>query len=230
MTRIVAILSSLAAVWRCRRALLIWAMDCSVYNWAMRWIVPRIRFTWRHAQLPDWKIERGYNLLEPGDIILSRSDGQLTTWVVPGEWTHAALCLVKPFGYVELERAFGSIAEMVAAGYTRSDFVDVCRASRVGILRCTDWARDPEYTQQVIDKCKSFDGTGYDRQFGLGDWLLSCAELIWHSDVEKRADVKLSSLLGLRNYITPQDYMDAAMNPTSNLEVVWDSDKETLVA
>jgi hypothetical protein len=196
--------------------LLIYAMDCRLYNWAMRWVVPRIRFTWHHAKLPDWKIRRGLTRLEAGDITLTYSRWQLTSMCIPGDLTHAALCVHGPFG--------SKFAEMVSTGWRSNDFIGVCEASRVVILRCTDW--DVAYIQQVINKCESFEGTRYDRQFGLSSWLLSCAEMIWHSDVEKRANVELSDLLGLRKYITPNDYHVAAMDPRSNLQVIWDSDKE----
>jgi hypothetical protein len=113
---------------------------------------------------------------------------------------------------------------MVSSGWRIVRFFDVCSASRVVILRCDGW--DAEYTDRVIVNGLSFKGTAYDRQFGLGSWLLSCAELIWHSDDKKLADVELSDLLGLRKYITPQDYYDAAMDPGKNIRVIWDSDME----
>ena len=213
----VAILGTIAAAWRCRRGLLIAAMDCRIYNWAMRWIVPRIRFTWHHAKLPGWKYWRGLRKLKPGHVILTYSRWQLTSMCIPGELTHAAMC-VRPM-YKEVE-----CAEMVSSGWRIVSFWEVCLASRVVILRCDDW--DNDYTEMVIANCESFEGTNYDRQFGLSSWLLSCAELIWHSDFEKRADVELSDLMGLRKYIKPDDYYAAAIKPGTNLAVVWDSDLE----
>lgn len=203
----------LSVLWKRRHFFLMKFMECGLYTWGMRWIVPRIRFTWHHAQLPSWKYLQGIKLLKEGDIILTYSRGQFTSMCIPGKLTHAALC-------VDSTHARFEIAEMVCSGYRKNSFKGVCRASRVVILRCKDWAKDPEYTQQVIEQCKSFEGTPYDPRFGFGLKSLYCSELLWHSDFEKRVHVDTSDLMGLgRPHVSPQDYYDAP-----NMRVVWDSD------
>lgn len=204
----------LSMLWKKRHLFLMKFMECGLYTWGMRWVVPRIRFTWRHAKLPGWKYWRGRSVLRSGDIILTYSRWQLTSMCIPGKLTHAALCVGDDVGK--------DVAEMVCTGYRVVDFWDVCRASRVVILRCKDWAKDPEYTQEVIKQCKSFEGTPYDPRFGFGLKSLYCSELLWHSDFEKRVYVDTSDLMGLgRPHVSPQDYYEA-----KNVEIVWDSADE----
>ena len=212
---IIPMLIVLAYIWRCRRYVLFHAMECGLYTWGMRWVVPRIRFTWYHAKLPDWKYQAGYKFLEPDDKVLTVSKCQLTSMCIPGDWTHAALCV----GRDDLGDAY-EMGEMRADGYNKSSFEDVCRASRVVILRCDDW--DKVYIAKVIAVCKTFEDCLYDPRFMLGLIALYCSELFWHSDFEKRVKVDTSDLMGLgRPYVSPQDYYDA-----KNVRVIWDSADE----
>lgn len=201
----------LSMLWKKRHYFLMKVMQCGLYTWGMRWVVPRIRFTWHHAALPDWKIAQGYVELEPCDVIVTMSKWQLTSMCIPGEVKHAALFVG---GQLDQE-----IAEMVCSGWQSSSWRDVCQASRVVILRCDEWRKD-DYFKLVIAMCKSFVGTLYDVQFTLSIKLLSCAEMLWHCDPENRAEVSTKDILGLgRPYITPQAYYKS-----KKMRVVWDSD------
>lgn len=209
----IAAIAIVGVLWWHRRVCMLQFMECCLYTWVMRRIVPYVRFGTYYTSMCGWKYRRGYELLKAGDIILTRDNRKLTTFCIPGDLPHAALCVGKATEY--------EVAEMVCTGYTESDFFDICHESdRVVILRCVDW--DPEYIQLVIQTCKSFKHKTYDILFKMSIRALSCAEMIYHADIDRRLVVDISDVIGLgTEYIIPQDLYEA-----SNVEVVWDSDKE----
>jgi len=157
--------------------------------------------------------------LQPGDIILTRDNWKLTSFLIPGHLIHAALCVAKD----DTDPLF-EVAEMVRTGYRKSEFYDICHeADHVVILRCTDW--DEEYVKRVVETCLSFDGLDYDVKFELGVKTLYCSELIVASDPEKRLDVSYADLIGLgRPYISPMGIYKA-----KNVELIWDSDNSKTI-
>lgn len=187
---------------------LMWFMDTKIYNYILRNIIPYIRFSMYYTTFRGWKYHQGYKLLKPGDIILTQDKKKLTTLLIGGEYSHAALCVSKD-GVFE-------VAEMTHTDYTKSCFFDICKeADKVAILRCKDW--DTEYTQKVVDKCKTFEDATYDNSFAFGVKSLYCSELVYHSDFEKRLIVDLDDLAGLgRNYISPFGLFKA-----ENVDIIW---------
>ena len=176
-------------------------------------LIPSIRFTTNYTSLRGWKYQRGYKLLKPGDILLTIDHHKLTTILVPGLFSHAAMCVAKGDEW--------EVSEMTNTDYTYSCFFDICKESdRVVIMRCKDF--DEEYTKKVVNKCKSFKGTKYDVEFNLGIKALYCSELIYHSDFEHRLHVSLEDIASIgREYISPTGLFKA-----KNVDVVWDSDTE----
>jgi len=191
----------------------LWTMESWLYRWILRKIIPYVRFNFYYTSMRGQRYLKGYSVLRPGDIILSRDNWKLSSFLIPGDLVHAALCVGKFDAGASFE-----VAEMVGVGYRRSEFYDICHESdRVVILRCKDW--DAEYIPRVIDTCLSFDGTDYDINFELGIKTLYCSELIVASDPEKRLQVSYSDLIGIgRPYISPMGLYAA-----NNVEVVWDS-------
>ena len=157
---------------------------------------------------------RGYKHLQPGDIILTNDAWKLTSFLIPGVWTHAALCVTKGSEF--------EIAEMTHTDFTRSTFFDLCKEStRVAILRCPDW--DTEYIPKVIQKCLSFGKVKYDIMFSQGPEALYCSELIIESDCEHRLKASNEDIQGLGMlYVSP-----TGISLAENVIVVWDSDNET---
>lgn len=204
----VAILASTAAAWRCRRGLLIRAMESSLYALGMRWVVPWVRLPWRHACLPDWKIRSASKLVKAGDILMSTTRWKLTSFFIPGKMKHAAW-------YVKSGR--GDVVEAVAAGFRPVSFSEFCKADHVMILR-PDWD-DPDYTQKVVERSLSFIGIPYDTLFRLGLRALYCFESIFLADFEKRLGISTEDLMGLgRQYVSSAGILNAKVT------VIWDSD------
>ena len=188
-------------------------MESWLYRWILRNIMPYVRFSFYYTSMRGQSYLQGYSVLRPGDIILSRDNWKLSSFLIPGDLVHAALCVGKSDAGASFE-----VAEMVGTGYRRSEFYDICHESdRVVILRCKDW--DNAYLSQVIDTCLSLEGTNYDIKFELGIKTLYCSELIVASDPEKRLQVSYADLIGIgRPYISPMGIYFA-----KNIDIVWDS-------
>jgi len=195
-----------------RKAILM-LFESPIYKWLVLKVFPYVRFTCYYTSFRGWKYHRGYKLLMPGDVILTNDKWKLTSFLVPGEWTHAALC-------VDKESEF-EVAEMTHTNFTRSTFFDLCREStRLSILRCRDW--DDEYTKTVIETCLSFKDAKYDIKFEYGIKSLYCSELVIASDPEKRLRASDEDILGLgMPYVSP-----TGISKAKNIEVVWDSNNE----
>ena len=199
-----------------KNALLTEFMNSRLFSFIVLRILPYMRFSNYYTDIRGWTYKRGYRLLRPGDIILSTDRHKLLSYMVPGDFAHAALCVDKG-GDVEFE-----VAEMTKSHFTRSTFYDVCKeADIVVILRCLDW--DPAYVRKVIEKCRSFEGVQYDVTFSPETDKLYCPQLITASDVENRLDVQPDALPFLgRPYVSPTCLYEAA-----NVEVIWDSRLES---
>lgn len=195
------------------KSALLWLMSTKIYSWLLLKIIPFIRITTYYASIRGWKYKRGYAQLQPGDILLCIDRKKLTTFLVPGEFTHACLC-------VDVGSEW-EISEMTHSGYTKSTFFDVCKESdRVVILRCSGF--DAEYLPFVLQRCRQFDGAEYDVEFKFGIKALYCSELVYLSDFEKRLGASEEDLAHLgRPYISPTGLYEA-----KNVAVVWDSDQE----
>ena len=193
------------------RKLLIWITKRRLYKWALYHFIPYIRFSTYYTSMKGALYHRGYELLKPGDIILTLDKKKLTTLLIGGEFAHAALCVSK-------DQEF-ECAEMTHCDYTKSTFADVCfQSDRVVILRCPDF--DEAYIQELIAKCKSFEKAKYDTIFRLNNEFLYCSELVYESDFEHRLILDLSDLAGIGNeYISPTGLFHA-----KNVGIIWDSD------
>jgi hypothetical protein len=181
------------------------------YYYLVSSVIPFIRFSFYYTSFKGQDFYRGYNILRPGDIVLSTDDKKLTSVIIGGDFSHAALCVTK-------DEIF-EIAEMTRKNYTKSTFFDTCKEStHVLIIRCEDW--DKEYINNiVIPRCLGFQDAKYDVEFKIGVKNLYCSELIYMSDYEKRLQVNLEDLAGIgREYISPTGLYKA-----KNIRVVWDS-------
>lgn len=187
-----------------------WLTTTPVYKYLLKKVVPYIRFSTYYTKMRGRIYHKGYELLQPGDVILTRDKFKLTTKIIGGRWSHAALCVSK-------DKAF-EVAEMTHKDYTESTFADLCfEADEVAIIRCRD-INEP-YIQEMVKKCRSLKDAEYDVEFKFGEEFLYCSELIYESDFEKKWDVNKEDLVHLgRKYVSPTAYWNA-----SNRVLVWHS-------
>ena len=197
-----------------RKRFLIWLMRTRLFRWFMKDVIWWIRWSLYYATIRGSAYHQGYRHLTPGHIVLTVDRKKLTSLLIPGEMTHAALCV----GLVR-DGAPYEIAEMTHTDYTKSHFFDICKeADRVVIMECVDF--DADYVNAMTRRCFSLEGSKYDCEFSLGVEALYCSELIYQSDIGKRLLVSLEDLAGLgRPYISPDGLLFGA-----NLVCIWDSD------
>lgn len=188
-------------------------MKTSLYSWFLKKILPYIRFSTYYTKIRGELYHAGYELLKPGHIIVTTDDRKLSSMVIPGYWSHAALCIGKYPDNAE-------ICEMTHTDFTESYFFDLCKeADHVMILECVNFSDG--YIQKMIEKCLSFKGAKYDVEFTLGVEALYCSELIYQSDYLHLLELDLSDLAGLgRPYISPD-----GLTKARNVKVIWDSKK-----
>jgi uncharacterized protein YycO len=188
-----------------------WLMSTRLYKYLLKHVIPYIRFTTYYTSLRGKKYHLLYNILQAGDVLLTIDRKKLTTILIPGDFSHAAMCISKD--------GVWETSEMTHDDYTKSTFFDVCKESdRVVIMR-------PNLSQQEIDsaieKCKSFEGAAYDSSFDLGIKTLYCSELIYQSYENNSLQANLEDFAGLgRPYISPTGLYHA-----KNLTIIADSDK-----
>jgi len=178
-------------------------------------VMPFLRLNPYYTSIRGWKYTRGYRLLRPGDIILSKDRWKLLSFLVPGDFPHATLCIAKgPDEEFE-------VAEMTHLHYTKSTFFDICKeADRVVILRCRDW--DDAYIRTVIHTCMSFENAKYDPTFSADTDTLYCSQLVIASDPEKRLKVKPFKLPGAGT----ECYSPTCILNAENVTLIWDSNNE----
>lgn len=190
---------------------LIWLLDTKAYTYIFSKILPYVRFSFWYSAIKGKQYRHGYALLKTGDIVLNTDKHKLLTILVPGDFSHAALCVKKDSDF--------EIAEMTNKNFGLITFMDFCKeADRVVILRCNDF--DESYINKVVEKCMSFKDCEYDYHFSLGVKALYCSELVYQSDFENKLKVSLEDVDGLGvPYISPSGLYKA-----KNVTVIWDSD------
>ena len=193
------------------RHIVFWLMETSFYRNLLQNIIPYIRFSTYYTKLRGKTYHKLYSKLEAGDVILSLDRKKLTTILIPGEFSHASMC-------VDLVCDW-EISEMTHNDYTKSTFFDICKESdRVVIMRLINSTHME--VVDAIERCKSFQDAKYDVKFDLGIESLYCSELIYQSFRDNVLGASIDDLVGLgRPYISPTGLYKAR-----NLIVVADSD------
>lgn len=209
---------------RIKSAIILWLMSTALYRWMLKHVIPYVRFTTYYASMRGGKYHEGYAVLKTGHIILTNDRKKLTSLLIPGMFSHAALCVGR-----HDEGDLYEIAEMTHSDYTKSWFFDLCKeADRVVILKCIHWG--PVYSEFVAQAAISLQNAKYDTDFCLGVEALYCSELVVAADnkaarelyTEPKLRVDYSDLAGLgRPYISPTGLLFAP-----NVICEWDSDNE----
>lgn len=196
-----------------KKIIILAIMQTNIYKWLLDKVIPYIRFTTYYTSFKGYKYYLGYNHLKPGDIILTNDSKKLTALLIPGDWSHAAMCVSKDGNW--------EVSEMTHNDYTKSTFFDICKeATRVAIFRLQN--NDQDYISKMINTCKSFSEAKYDTDFSLGIKALYCSELVYLSDPERRIEANLEDFVGIgREYISPTGLANA-----KGVIKIWDSKEE----
>lgn len=146
-------------------------------------------------------------VIQPGDILLAETNGHLTTWLIPGFWTHAAIyCGKDPVTGHEL------VVEAVGAGVIKNDLVTfMLSKDAVAILRPT--FTDIETRGKAVALALKQAGKPYDYEFDFqasDNKAFYCAELVYwaYKETVPSWAFELRSRFG-QPTVTPQDFYDA---------------------
>ena len=197
------------------KKILIWLTNTKAFSALLLKIIPYIRFSVYYTPFRGNKYNDAYKLIKRGDYIVMRDAAKATTLLIGGDWGHAGMFMGKV-----TEGARYEVAEMTHHNYTKSDFFDICKeSSDIAIFRCKDFT--PEYIDEMLNKCKSFEDAQYDVGFEMGVRALYCSELVYQADFERRLQVNLADLHALgRQYISP-----VGLSKALNVECIYDSRK-----
>lgn len=178
------------AVWYWWYAIARFTMRTDLWEWLLRNIVRKIRFTWAYTSMTGRVYRKVARLVQPGDLLVTIDRARASSKGTPGEWAHGAI-------YIGPN---GEVAEMTGDGFQIVDLSMVCfHSDDIAVWRCRDW--DDEYIHDVIlPTCFELKGTEYDPAFSLepedGKQPLYCFELWWAVDKEKRLKLKHDTILG----------------------------------
>lgn len=181
--------------------IIMWIMKRKLYFFFLRRVVPFIRFSMSYTKLKGWQYHKLYSILEPGDIIVTIDRKKLTSLLIPGEFSHAAMCVSKD--------GIWEVSEMTHTDYTKSCFFDICKESdRVVILGLKD--ATPSEQGGAIAVCKSLQQVKYDMRFLLGIEALYCSELCLVCWGNEKLKADTSDFAGIgQPYVTPTDLYEA---------------------
>lgn len=116
----------------CYKKFMFWFLETELYLFVAKHIMPFIRFTFYYTRFRKFAFARLYSKLKAGDILVSIDYQKLTSKVIGGLWSHAAICVDKGIGKVE-------VVEMTRNDFNQTDFHKFCSESeRVAILRVDD--------------------------------------------------------------------------------------------
>ena len=108
--------------------------------------------------------------LQPGDVILTRTDGELTTFIIPGFWKHAAIYTGGDY-----------IIDATRAGVHQRFLADLTmRTDHITILRVKDVTKEQ---QDLIVECsKTYIGKEYDFEMTIENTdKVYCSELVYNA-------------------------------------------------
>ena len=170
-------------------------------------------YGWKHPfffiiNTPVDKIEGKHyrkisRIIKPGDVLLSRSDHYLSTYLIPGYWTHAGFY----FGGEE-ERVIHAISQ----GIVIEDIINFLKTDHIVILR-----PDQKYVERALGLAKNMINQEYDFLFDFDDSTrLSCTELIFCCYPSL---IKTSKKFGKQTVVG-----DDIFNSES-FHIVWDSNQ-----
>lgn len=152
-----------------------------------------------------------HDLFKPGDIILRRFDGYLSSYMIPGFWNHAGLYIGDDGDKPE------QIVHSVSEGVIQEDILNFMRTDHMLVMRLVD-DKGGEAAKKAVEQAKSIVGAPYDFGFDFKDRnRFSCTELV---DYCYPNVVKSKKRFGKETIITDDFYN------CDKLKTVWNSTKE----
>lgn len=162
--------------------------------------------------------------LKPGAVFVTRVDGEISNLLIPGDFTHAGMCVasgVSESACSLFPSSLVPVVEAVGRGVVETDLISFMTSKDRVLLLYPTFATDEEM-KKAADFAYSTIGTPYDYYFTPGSKAFYCSELCQHG-YEVALGEKLTftkrTTLGVKT-VLPQDYVNAK----EKWSVIWDSD------
>jgi len=178
--------------------------------------------------LDETEVKELRDLLQPGDIILTRFNGYISNLFIPGYWTHASLYIGSvgersPYVTADLEKIIPdstNIIEAISSGVVFAHLDKSTNADGIAVLR--PHVSDDELASAMECAIQQMNKP-YDYDFDCDtDSRIYCTELIYKS-YQPHTEMATFSLFG-RNYITADELYNYTVQNTSqgcSLRVVF---------
>ena len=115
------------------------------------------------------------DLIQPGDIILRRYEGYLSSYMIPGFWSHAGLYIGDDGENPE------QVVHAISEGVIQEDILNFMRTDHMLVLRLTPQEGNETAASEAVSKAKAIVGKPYDFGFDFKDAnRFSCTELVAH--------------------------------------------------
>jgi len=162
--------------------------------------------------------------LKPGAVFVTRVRGEISNFLISGEFTHAGMCISSGLNSDSCSRfpsSFVPVIEAVGRGVVETDLVSFLTTKDRVLLLYPTFATDDEM-KIAADAVYATRGTPYDYYFTPGSKAFYCSELCQYG-YEKALGSELTFVkretLGVAT-VLPQDYVNAK----EKWRIVWDSD------
>ncbi len=150
------------------------------------------------------------NLIKPGDILLRRFDGYLSSFFIPGLWKHSGLYIGNDGDKPE------QVVHSISDGVIQEDLLNFMRTDHMLILRLIH--TDETTIPRVIETAKSIVGKPYDFGFDFENSdRFSCTELVAYCYPR----IAVGKIRFGKERIVADDFYNSP-----KLKTIWDSHKE----
>lgn len=178
------------------RKIIYFIMSRKLVQWVIGKILPKIRLSTGYGRTTYEDYQAIEEYAEVGDLIFSTDRAKLSTFLIPGQWSHVGIISNVYKGVM--------IIEAVPEGVRKTNLYDFCKTSDQVML--SRLKRRPEQHLEIVTEAvataTSLIGRPYDFGFWQNNRALYCAELIAVAYAVVKFD--WSDLLGLGfEYLTP---------------------------
>ena len=177
-------------------------------------IITPIHSPYSHKYIKYDHVMRAMTYLKSGDIILTRTHGDLSTVVIPGFWKHAAIYA-----------GDGKIIDATSVGVTERHLADLMMTTdNVAVLRVANVVEDLSKGQLMVDYARLQIGKKYDLEMRVNRTdAMFCSELVYHAicHVFGKDYIELRERMGIKT-LTPDDCYKAHGKFTVFLKIIKD--------
>lgn len=113
------------------------------------------------------EIRQILNVIKKGDILLSRHDSYISSFFIPGYWSHAALY-----------DGENNIYQSTGSGVGSEDILDFCRTDNIVVFRIKTSSEKMVNNAITLAKELVSQNIGYDYDFKSGNDELYCSEFV----------------------------------------------------